>query len=365
MSSLLKKFLVFALILFVGFGPILEASAFRGGFRPTFRPTYRPPVNTYRYRQPTRTYRPTTPNYNRNNTFRNNNIRRNPNVQRKNINWSTGRNNISRVKAGTNRTATPKQRIQWNTNKQPVRQRQATGNQKPRVNFNSRPSTPKTTPRIQNAVRTAPKTNTTAAQNRIRPSTKTVQPAPKKPVLSDRQKNILAQRRNNARLKTEEAKKKEQRRITSLRDRKRQIEEKRKKDRQAQNATLAALRRPQVQQPRIHHQGSNKLREARIAEKKRIRELEIQKNDSVIQVTKDGVAFEKSQKYTIPKDYVENVHRRASYGVMENGKFKEKLRIDPATLPGRKGPNYSHYHLNNTGTHYSPRLNDKDPGFRR
>jgi len=44
---------------------------------------------------------------------------------------------------------------------------------------------------------------------------------------------------------------------------------------------------------------------------------------------------------------------------MENGKFIEKLRIDPATPSGMKGSNFSHYHLNGNGKHLTgnwPRL---------
>ncbi|UPY80932.1 polymorphic toxin type 10 domain-containing protein (plasmid) [Leptospira weilii] len=83
----------------------------------------------------------------------------------------------------------------------------------------------------------------------------------------------------------------------------------------------------------------------------------------VIHVTKDGIALPANSKYKIPDKYLENKHRTGSYGEIENGKFKEKLRIDPATKPGDKGPNYSHYHLDGKGTHYSPRPNDKDSGF--
>jgi hypothetical protein len=62
--------------------------------------------------------------------------------------------------------------------------------------------------------------------------------------------------------------------------------------------------------------------------------------DDVIHVTPDGVALPKGRK--IPDHYVENPHGRpGSYGEMVDGKFQEKLRIDPATPPGKKGPNYS------------------------
>jgi RHS repeat-associated protein len=85
--------------------------------------------------------------------------------------------------------------------------------------------------------------------------------------------------------------------------------------------------------------------------------------DDVIHVTPSGVAFPPGPKYKIPSNYVENAHRQGSYSVVENGKFVEKLRIDPATPPGMKGPNHSHYHLDGGGTHYSPRPGDLDPGF--
>ncbi len=68
-------------------------------------------------------------------------------------------------------------------------------------------------------------------------------------------------------------------------------------------------------------------------------------------------------KYEIPKHYIENSKRPGSYGEWINGKFLERLRIDPATAPGVKGPNYSHYHLNQKKVHYSPRVGDPNPGF--
>ena len=87
------------------------------------------------------------------------------------------------------------------------------------------------------------------------------------------------------------------------------------------------------------------------------------KSDDVIHVTKDSVALPPGPKHKIPDNYVQNPHRSGSYGEVVNGKFKERLRIDPPTPPGQKGPNYSHYHKNGKGTHYSPRPGDKDPGF--
>jgi RHS repeat-associated protein len=65
----------------------------------------------------------------------------------------------------------------------------------------------------------------------------------------------------------------------------------------------------------------------------------------VFHVTPDGVVLPPDPKYKIPSSYVENPYRSGSYGETANGKFSEKLRIDPPTPPGQKGPNYSHYHL--------------------
>ena len=67
--------------------------------------------------------------------------------------------------------------------------------------------------------------------------------------------------------------------------------------------------------------------------------------DDVIHVSPNGVACPPGPKYQIPFNYIENPNRSGSYGVMENGKFVEKLRVDAATPPGMKGPNYGHYHL--------------------
>ncbi len=82
-----------------------------------------------------------------------------------------------------------------------------------------------------------------------------------------------------------------------------------------------------------------------------------------IHVTPQGVALPADPKYRIPSRYVENADRLGSYGDYVNGKFSEKLRIDPATAPGMKGPNYSHYHRDCKKTHYSPRPGLPDPGF--
>jgi hypothetical protein len=80
-------------------------------------------------------------------------------------------------------------------------------------------------------------------------------------------------------------------------------------------------------------------------------------------VTKAGVALPSGPKYKIPDQYVQNPYRDGSYGEIVNGKFKERLCIDTATPPGIKGPNYSHYHKEGKGAHYSPSNGDKDPGF--
>lgn len=51
-----------------------------------------------------------------------------------------------------------------------------------------------------------------------------------------------------------------------------------------------------------------------------------------ISVTRDGVALPAIQKYAIPSNYVQNPYGRSgSYGEVINGKFVERLRIDPGT----------------------------------
>ncbi len=87
------------------------------------------------------------------------------------------------------------------------------------------------------------------------------------------------------------------------------------------------------------------------------------KADDVIHVTKDGVALPPGAKHKIPDNYVQNPHRKGNYGDIVDGKYKERLRIDPATPPGKKGLNYSHYHKNGKDKHYSPKEGDPDPGF--
>jgi hypothetical protein len=56
----------------------------------------------------------------------------------------------------------------------------------------------------------------------------------------------------------------------------------------------------------------------------------------------------------IPENLIQNPFgRTGSYGIIDSttGKFVETLRIDPATLPGCKGPNYSHFHINGGSKH--------------
>lgn len=89
-----------------------------------------------------------------------------------------------------------------------------------------------------------------------------------------------------------------------------------------------------------------------------------QKSDFV--VTEQGVAIPQTGKYKVSKDLIENPHKppgTTSYGKMEGGKYKETLRIDPPTPANKKGPNYSHYHKDGKGKHYSPNGKDKNPGF--
>jgi hypothetical protein len=66
-------------------------------------------------------------------------------------------------------------------------------------------------------------------------------------------------------------------------------------------------------------------------------------------VTPDGVVLPKDA--YIPKNLVESPYRSGSYGRVMDGKFIEVLRIDPGTLPGYKGPNNSHFHLNGGKKH--------------
>jgi RHS repeat-associated protein len=95
----------------------------------------------------------------------------------------------------------------------------------------------------------------------------------------------------------------------------------------------------------------------------KVGDIAAQGSREAIQVTKSGVALPPGAKHQIPDSYVQNPHRSGSFGELADGKFKERLRIDPATPAGQKGPNYSHYHLEGKGPHYSPRPGDKDPGF--
>ncbi|MNB76487.1 putative deoxyribonuclease RhsC [compost metagenome] len=87
------------------------------------------------------------------------------------------------------------------------------------------------------------------------------------------------------------------------------------------------------------------------------------KSSDVIHVTKSGVALPAGGKHAIPSHYIQNPRRPGSFGEMVGGKYQERLRIDPATPPGTKGPNYSHYHLDQRREHFSPAPGDRDPGF--
>lgn len=58
---------------------------------------------------------------------------------------------------------------------------------------------------------------------------------------------------------------------------------------------------------------------------------QLRKSDEIIHVTKAGVALPADPMYKIPDQYVQNPYRDGSYGEIVNGKFKERLRIDPAT----------------------------------
>lgn len=94
------------------------------------------------------------------------------------------------------------------------------------------------------------------------------------------------------------------------------------------------------------------------------RTLSLPKNDNsgVVHVTPQGVSLPAVDKYQIPSSYVDNPYRPGSYGMMIDGRYREFLRIDPPTPPGKNGPGYSHYHLNGGHEHLSPR-DHNDPGF--
>jgi hypothetical protein len=69
-----------------------------------------------------------------------------------------------------------------------------------------------------------------------------------------------------------------------------------------------------------------------------------EKSNSSFTATHNGVVLPKDA--YIPDNLIENPYgRTGSYGRMIDGKFVETLRIDPATAPGFKGPNESHFHL--------------------
>jgi RHS repeat-associated protein len=69
------------------------------------------------------------------------------------------------------------------------------------------------------------------------------------------------------------------------------------------------------------------------------------KDINVYTVTKDGVVLPKGA--IIPEMFIENPNRNSNYGIIKEGKYLEQIRIDPGTIPGIKGPNESHFHLNN------------------
>ena len=71
--------------------------------------------------------------------------------------------------------------------------------------------------------------------------------------------------------------------------------------------------------------------------------------NNTIYVTPDGVALPPGK--NIPNNYIENPYRSGSYGVMNDGKFQEKLRIDSPTPTGKKGPEFSHFHVDGGKDH--------------
>ena len=88
---------------------------------------------------------------------------------------------------------------------------------------------------------------------------------------------------------------------------------------------------------------------------------EYNETSKVIQVTPDGIALPPGR--NIPDNLVENPFRSGSYGIIDQNtqKYFEVLRIDPPTPVGRKGPQYSHYHIYGSKEHYAPGYNDYWP----
>ena len=80
---------------------------------------------------------------------------------------------------------------------------------------------------------------------------------------------------------------------------------------------------------------------------KRIVQGKVNIEKDVFIITEEGVVLPRGAR--IPGIFKQNPYRSSSYGIFENGKFIEKLRIDAATQPGLKGPNRSHFHLNSKG----------------
>lgn len=74
------------------------------------------------------------------------------------------------------------------------------------------------------------------------------------------------------------------------------------------------------------------------------------KGSEPFMVTPQGGTLPKGT--VIRENYVQNPDRPGSYGErLPNGKFNEKLRIDPGTPSGKKGPNDSHFHLDKKEEH--------------
>ena len=70
-------------------------------------------------------------------------------------------------------------------------------------------------------------------------------------------------------------------------------------------------------------------------------------NEPSYVVTPSGVVLPKGAE--IPNNLIDNPNfpGKGSYGILnQNGIFQERVRIDQGTLPGFKGPNESHFHLN-------------------
>lgn len=72
-------------------------------------------------------------------------------------------------------------------------------------------------------------------------------------------------------------------------------------------------------------------------------------NPNAFHVTPGGIVLRKGD--IIPANFMQNQFRAGSYGIEINGKYVEKIRIDGATPIVKKEPNFSYFHMNQSGKH--------------